>query len=1051
MTKKVFLNKLKSRFIVVLAVIFSVCALAFTLTACGKDNNNSTFTEPTYSKTETDTALVKNGSFEFGSSSLESDDYPQTSVTSWGIAVDNSAMSSTVNSGIVDTAHWDTLVSTLYEDSDYKTYLGKKLKEIDPDFVVSEKSKDEVLTFIKDNNVLPSPETPADTDGSKILMINNYGSSTRYGAGTAQKATMSDYITLEKGSYGKFTVWVKTVNLVGDGVECGANVRVLSTFNSSTQKEYSIYGIKVADWTKYEIYVKADKDFETKVKLALGLGYGNGASDMAEDYTEGTAYFDNVTFEVVEESALPATLPNETVFEYNGDKDVKVPASASEFTFNLSIVDSLENASSFTSYPVISDFISVNNAFASANHGFTESSLGVTSETILGSGQSSATFDGTTATLNNASYTITLDDPDFTLGQESYRIITFAYKNQLNRLNNTSISVFVEDYKGAVSKLTSALSITETNDEWKNAAIVVKNNFAEKDADGTYAAAKNLTFKLKIVIGPADITNLAKAKDFATGTVEFKDFTVFKGNTYQYERINYAYDAGNVTGYEETSDVRKDYKFYNLFSSLASTPVSLYAGYSKDYASTTDSYTFSVSPSDIGAIDSRPANVKSYTGITANHVYIKNGGVADVNTNKKAGLINTKFMNTYLGNGLAGIDTALNHTGDKDIQPLMIYNETEGSYGFVGNSITISASAYAKISVNVKVSGDAKAFIYLADLSGLDKGVMNFNVASNTDGYSYTAVGAEKSNKFAFEGITADMMDTTGSNKGWLTLSFYIATGEEQKTLRLEMWNGARDESVKSQGYVFFNSVSVSTSSAFSEPTSWENAFTSSDSILATAFQKDASIMDNYVLYKRVLDATETQFNAEQKDSAKLVSYSANIVWAKNSSTIYAVYNSIEPVAIDPYLANAETETEGSGCLAETDPSAFWMSFSSIALGVVLVLAIIALIVKRARAKRKANASDAKSHYNVTSRIKAQKAIAQKQKKEKIAKQYEEEVDEFEEIDKTEESNEAQEEVIENTEPEISEENENQTEPTLDEYVYGDVQDFGEEENKDNE
>ena len=186
MTKKVFLNKLKSRFIVVLTLLFAVCALAFTLTACGESEDDTTsFTEPTYTKTETDTALVKNGSFEFGSYSLEEDDYPQTSITSWGIAVDNSAMSSTVNSGIVDTAHWDTLVSTLYEDSDYKTYLGKKLKELDSTFVVSEKSKDEVLTFIKDNNVLPSPETPDDVEGSKVLMINNYGSSTRYGAGTA--------------------------------------------------------------------------------------------------------------------------------------------------------------------------------------------------------------------------------------------------------------------------------------------------------------------------------------------------------------------------------------------------------------------------------------------------------------------------------------------------------------------------------------------------------------------------------------------------------------------------------------------------------------------------------------------------------------------------------------------------------------------------------------------------------------------------------------------------------------------------------------------------
>ena len=45
------------------------------------------------------------------------------------------------------------------------------------------------------------------------------------------------------------------------------------------------------------------------------------------------------------------------------------------------------------------------------------------------------------------------------------------------------------------------------------------------------------------------------------------------------------------------------------------------------------------------------------------------------------------------------------------------------------------------------------------------------------------------------------------------------------------------------------------------------------------------------------------------------------------------------------------------------------MSFSSILLGVVLILAIVALIVKTARRKRIANRNDAKTQYKVKSRI----------------------------------------------------------------------------------
>ncbi len=1074
MTRKVFLNKLKSRFFLILALIFAVSMIAFTLVACGEEEDSS-FTEPTYSKVETDEALVKNGSFTFGLSSLESDDYPHQSMTGWSVATDDSAISSTVSSGIINTEYWDTLLSTLYADSDFKTYLTKKLKEIDSSFDVSVKSAEEVMTFMEEKNFLLSPDTPDGTEDDNILMINNYGSSSRYGAGTAQKATMSDYITLEKGSYGKFTVWVKTANLVSGGAsltdpattvdECGANIRVVSTFNSSTQKDFSICGIIDTDWTKYEIFVKADADFETKVKLSLGLGYGNGSSVMAEDYTEGTVYFDNITFEDDITEAEFDAIANKTVFEFNAEEQKKVSATGNAFAYTLDITDSIYNASAFDSYPTEYQTLTPLD-LSNATYSATESSSGATAKTILGDLNSS---EGTPALenantqllvqgLKNTSVTLTLDNAgaNFVLGKESYNVIVFSYKNQLNRLDKNGITVFVEDTDGSsVKKVTSAATITEQNDEWKKCVVVVKNNFAEVDPDGKYEDAKALQYKLKIVIGPTDVANTANAADYASGDVYFKDFFVFEGKTYQYQRTNYTYNLGEIASYVSTADANKDYKFYNLFSSLASTPVALYAGYSADYSSSTDSYTFNVAPSAFGMIESRPANVKGYTGITPNHVYIKTNGDAEINTNEGAGVINTKYLDAYAST-YTDIKERLNHTGEKDIQPVMIYNDTASAYGFVGSSITISANSYAKISVDVKVTEDAKAFVYLADLSGNNKGVLNFSVASNTDGYSYTAVGAEKGGDFSFENITASMMDTTGDKKGWLTLTFYIATGVEAKTVRLELWNGSRDNEVKSEGYVFFNNPSVSTSSAFSEPTSWVNAFTASDSVLTNAAIKDSTIKDegNYILYKRVLDSVETEYNANQTDSKKLVSYNASIVWAKNSSTVYAIYNTIEPLAVDPNLADAEAEEEEAGCLAETDPSTFWMSFSSILLGVVLVLAILALIIKRVRAKRKANASDAKSHYNVSSRIKAQKDIEKKKKKSKVKSEtkFEEEDDEFdekaneeiEEAEETEETIESEEVEAEEVEVQTSEETV-ESEPTLDEYVYGEVQDFGEE------
>ena len=114
------------------------------------------------------------------------------------------------------------------------------------------------------------------------------------------------------------------------------------------------------------------------------------------------------------------------------------------------------------------------------------------------------------------------------------------------------------------------------------------------------------------------------------------------------------------------------------------------------------------------------------------------------------------------------------------------------------------------------------------------------------------------------------------------------------------------------------------------------------------------------------------------------------------------------------------TETE-EGCKAKTDPATFWLSFSSILLATVLIAAIVMLIIKNVLRKRKANASDAKSHYTVKSRVARTKKP----------------VEEVVEETKTE-INEQPEEVIE----EVTEE---QTEETSNEYIYGDVQDFGDE------
>ena len=193
-------------------------------------------------------------------------------------------------------------------------------------------------------------------------------------------------------------------------------------------------------------------------------------------------------------------------------------------------------------------------------------------------------------------------------------------------------------------------------------------------------------------------------------------------------------------------------------------------------------------------------------------------------------------------------------------------------------------------------------------------------------------------------------------------------------------------------------------------------------------------------MYQRELTTEELEYNSKQSDSSKDIAYKANYVWAETDTMIYAVYNTLDPVAIAVPDDLEEAQADKSSCAEERDPSTFWLSFSSILLGVVLLFAIVMLFLKSFRRRKIANASDAKSHYKVTSRTAKSKKNTTKKLFKKEAESVVEKTEDVEVDEQVTEETEA-EEVVEETETaEASEEQ------TLDEFVYGDVQTFGDEE-----
>lgn len=1058
MTRKNILNKTKSRFILTLITICVLCMSIFFVSACSNTTESTPNKDTNYTYSEENTTLISNSSFAYGTADLKISSFPKSSVTGWSKKTETDMSSSSSKYGVIDVSEegWENLVKTLYGDSYFLNYFKIKYDFEESDVksaIKNEKGEnhtptsEEIKNYIIKNyfgstetfkypenttavNQFKNPGTHEGAVDSKVYMLNNYLSKTDVGRGTAQNITSASTITLNKGEFGKVSVWVKTQNLSGLGVDYGANIRLTNTFNSSAQAQFGIYNITDTEWTQYTIYVKADEVYATTFTLVLGLGADRFSA------TEGTAYFDDVQFEHVTAEEYAQQTQSKSVvvrnMNYNvkdqaikvESADVKSGSTILPVLYDMSMSTYLKNnaigyknALSISSSNVsvkytTSNKVDADGAISGGRFDDKYDAPVLSQETLSASAYPYATS-ALKAELNKSSYTITFaKNSPILVAPESYAYVEFFVKNELSELGASNVTVDIFDISGQIIKKRAAVaSISTASEEWTKLGVIVKNNFETGDR----------AFYFDVVIGPTDVAAEDFAMNYATGIVTISQPTLSVGSTNQYVD-------------EDKTEKTENYDLYSLFNATSNGSTALYAGSASDFSEVTEeteSYDLTVAPSDIGTIETKPATPSKYKGIVANHFYITDSAEATtaINTSETAGLINTKYLNNYNKSIYGDIAKELDGAYEDDIQPLMIYNKTATQYGYISESSTIAASAFAKFEASIRVTGDAKAFVYLVNTDGTAKDVLtfeDFTVNANklgesiTDGKSF--VGADM--KYCLE-ITSDMM----GEDGWINVEFYLANGASAKSARLEIWNGSRDAQTTSAGYVFVKSIHTHISGAFTEAANSKTTWTTSGNPLYTVGENS---FDELLIHKRDLTTIEKQFNDEQTDESAKVSYQAKYVWAKNETMIYGVYNTIDPVETDPYAnqeEDDETEEEKSGCTAESDPATFWLSFSSILLGVALVLALAMLVAKNAIRRRKANASDAKSHYKVTSRTR-------QKPKAKAEKKVEEEVTETE----------PEEEVIEESTEESQEEQTEETEQNLDEYVYGDVQDFGEEE-----
>ncbi|MBQ8406293.1 MAG: hypothetical protein IJY38_00095, partial [Clostridia bacterium] len=329
-------NRKNKLIALLMASLMATTALA--LTACdNEDTSDSSGSSSSTTEPAVDTSRIKNGSFEYFTSSDTT--LIATSVNNWSnaanVAPSGQASTSQTASGIVNTDEdaWTDLTTpsghAFATEAEAKANWDKlsandKLKFVE-DWKANDDNDDRKLTDLDfydsakdDYNIeyedVPSCENPgthyatADDKNSHVLMIHN----TYDNRGTAQKYTASSDIVLAAGTAAELSMWVKTSDLTYADNKTGETQDVIGlrgAYISITQQIGSVsldnVYVKNIDteainpdgenngWVKYTFYLNGCSYSESTFKVVLGLGLSGGSNRM--EYVSGYAFFDDVT------------------------------------------------------------------------------------------------------------------------------------------------------------------------------------------------------------------------------------------------------------------------------------------------------------------------------------------------------------------------------------------------------------------------------------------------------------------------------------------------------------------------------------------------------------------------------------------------------------------------------------------------------------------------------------------------------------------------------------------------------------------------------------
>ena len=617
------------------------------------------------------------------------------------------------------------------------------------------------------------------TDTKVLMLRNNHSSANGDFIGTALKYTSTTTVTVDAGTTAKFSVWVKTANLRDLNndrvVDKGAYIQITHALGSKSQAPLVIKNINTAGvtenngWVQYNFALKASPFASSSFSIVLGLGMGGGTNRL--EYVNGVAYFDDITFETLEDYT-PATGTKVV-----GTEDQKIysqdEAEAVNRTFTIDFTTNLENWMMDKTDANPDGTYILDNKYLTTDTTQNRWQFGATTEERSGKPYSSVAGNNPyVPTLGNgfngeddfvgvfSNVATALNDPDNDFARAHYNAIFAGH----DYLTNEKALVLYSARGAAYTAKSPTFNLKQ--DEKMLFSFFVKTS----DMEGiSGAGVKLVDNESNPTLSALDTTTAVKIeagtnKDVHDGWVQcfyfvhndsgmainglYFEFTF--GPTTIIDTPKDSYQSGFAVFTKFEHKIMSDSEFDSAVSGSYAQRVVLEGKYSQP---TGDSGFGTPVLSEVMDIEKGYALPTEYTGVYSDSVLVGgNSTITNSYTEKyenseetfaKAGLLNRENSKNN-----AAYSTILTRLGGSDwnsvfgdpgrgataTQPLVIENNKENkAYGFVGTASSVAANNFTAVALRVKVSGaNTKASVYLIDTS-----TENFDVMTVSRNVTY--------------------------------------------------------------------------------------------------------------------------------------------------------------------------------------------------------------------------------------------------------------------------------------------------------------------------